>query len=99
MKYIGAAISEKPTEMRGVVYIVKDRCKGCNLCIEFCPRHVLEESAEYNVKGHHFPKLKEDTNEIYCVNCGYCELICPEFAIFTRSKDNAKIKTAAKSSE
>ena len=83
MKYIGEVISKKTYKIpHGEIYIIKDRCKGCNLCIEFCPKDVLEESEEFNKKGYHPPRIEEGKEED-CVNCGFCNLICPEFAIYT----------------
>ncbi len=64
----------------GIVHIIKDRCKGCGYCIEFCPRDVLEFSEAFNAKGYHPPSVKKPDE---CVNCHYCEIICPEFAIFS----------------
>ncbi len=57
--------------------VLKDRCKGCRLCIEFCPRQALKESPDFNSKGYHPPYTENDG----CLDCGLCELICPEFAI------------------
>ena len=65
---------------RGIVYIIEDRCKGCAYCIELCPRQVLELSTSFNVKGYHPPVVTKPED---CVNCHYCEIICPEFAIFS----------------
>jgi 2-oxoglutarate ferredoxin oxidoreductase subunit delta len=37
-------------------------------------------SDDFNSKGYHPPCVaKEDT----CVNCGFCEMICPDFAIYS----------------
>ena len=47
-------------------------CKGCGICIEFCPKQVLALSD----KG----KVYEAQSEI-CIKCGQCELRCPDFAI------------------
>jgi 2-oxoglutarate ferredoxin oxidoreductase subunit delta len=48
--------------------------------VEYCPKDVLEMSREFNRKGYHPPKaVKADE----CVNCNLCEMICPEFAIFS----------------
>lgn len=65
---------------RGVVTIIEDRCKGCGYCIEFCPRHILQFSGHFNRKGYHPPVV---TKSEECVNCHFCEIICPEFAIFS----------------
>lgn len=67
---------------RGQVYIIPERCKGCDFCITFCPVKVLDFSTDINAKGYHFPIVvpgKEDA----CTNCGFCDLVCPEMAIYT----------------
>ena len=65
---------------RGKVIVIEDRCKGCQYCIEYCPREVLHISKSFNAKGYHFPEV---VNESQCVNCHFCEVICPDFAIFS----------------
>ena len=76
--------TEKIKVPEGEVHIIKDRCKGCSFCIEFCPKEVLEISEEFNVKGVHPPKVKDG---IKCVLCGFCEAVCPDFVIFSVEKD------------
>jgi 2-oxoglutarate ferredoxin oxidoreductase subunit delta len=66
----------------GHLFIIPERCKGCKLCVNFCPRHVLEESLETNAKGYHIPRIAEG-HDSDCVHCQFCTLICPEFAIFS----------------
>ena len=64
----------------GEVRIIVERCKGCGFCVEYCPVDVLEMSEEYNRKGYHPPVvIKPDE----CVNCNLCEMICPDFAIYS----------------
>lgn len=66
----------------GQVYLIPERCKGCEICISLCPRDVLRVSESTNPKGYHLPEIapgKEDS----CVHCEFCTMICPEFAIFT----------------
>lgn len=72
--------SKKVKVPLGQVHIIADRCKGCKFCTEFCPRGVLAESEAFNAKGYHPPEVVKPDE---CVNCGLCELICPEFAIFS----------------
>ena len=73
----------------GEVYVVEERCKGCGLCIAFCPKHVLVQSDRINEKGYHPPELVERPPTDICIGCGMCERICPDFAIFVKT-DNDK---------
>ncbi|KYK30231.1 MAG: 4Fe-4S ferredoxin [Candidatus Proteinoplasmatales archaeon SG8-5] len=61
-----------------MIEIIKDWCKGCEICVIRCPVDALEISAELNKRGVYPPKLKEE-NE--CNFCRLCELLCPDFAI------------------
>jgi 2-oxoglutarate ferredoxin oxidoreductase subunit delta len=65
------------------IFVVRDRCKGCSFCIEFCPRDVLEQDPKLNARGAHPPRVKDSS---LCVGCGLCEEICPDFSIFLMDK-------------
>jgi len=67
---------------RGEVHIITERCKECSYCIVYCPEDVLVYSKEINSRGYHYPKTAEG-KETACVLCKFCDLICPELAIFT----------------
>jgi 2-oxoglutarate ferredoxin oxidoreductase subunit delta len=66
----------------GQVHVIAERCKQCNFCINYCPTSVLEYSTAINAKGYHYPVVALG-KEQSCVHCGFCNLICPELAIFT----------------
>jgi 2-oxoglutarate ferredoxin oxidoreductase subunit delta len=68
----------------GEVRIIEDRCKGCGFCVEYCPKDVLVMSDRYNRKGYHPPEVVKKGE---CVNCNLCEMICPDFAIFSVPMD------------
>lgn len=53
-------------------------CKGCGICVAFCPRKVL-------VLEHQKVHLK---NPEMCVYCGQCEQRCPDYAIWMEEKEN-----------
>lgn len=76
--------ADKVKQDKGIIHIIKDRCKGCAFCVEYCPKDVLEMSEEYNAKGYHPPYVKNPDD---CVNCHLCEMLCPEFAIFVISEE------------
>lgn len=59
--------------MAAEITIKMARCKGCGICVEFCPKSVLvlDELGKVQVQD------KES-----CIACGQCELRCPDYAIF-----------------
>lgn len=67
---------------KGQVYIIPGRCKGCGYCIEFCPKGVLTESHDINHKGYHYAVVSPSKGYA-CIHCQFCNLICPEMAIYT----------------
>jgi 2-oxoglutarate ferredoxin oxidoreductase subunit delta len=64
---------------QGEIHLIIERCKGCEFCVQFCPRGVLQMSPEFNAKGYHYPEVIKAES---CVECDLCEVICPDFAIF-----------------
>ncbi len=70
---------------RGNVFVIPERCKGCNFCVEFCPNDVLQESEAINARGYHYPVVAADKTD-ECAVCQFCMLVCPEFAIFTEER-------------
>lgn len=68
--------------MRGSVQIDKERCKGCGLCIEFCPKDSISLSEELNLKGYYVAAFSAAPDEgAGCNGCGTCALMCPDVAI------------------
>jgi 2-oxoglutarate ferredoxin oxidoreductase subunit delta len=55
-----------------------DRCKGCGLCVEFCPKNVLEIHDKVNTKGY-FPAYQARPED--CIHCAICCTMCPDVAI------------------
>lgn len=49
-------------------------CKGCELCVSFCPRKVLA----LNLGKVEVRDWKS------CIKCGLCEEVCPDYAIRVR---------------
>jgi 2-oxoglutarate ferredoxin oxidoreductase subunit delta len=73
---------------RGEVHIIKDLCKGCGFCVTYCPMGVLEVSEDFNVKGYHYAAIKDQES---CINCGLCQSICPDFAIWSTLRERKEV--------
>ncbi len=58
--------------------IDKERCKGCLLCIEACPRKTLLVSDDVNGRGSKYVVLRDPEE---CTKCGLCIVMCPDCAI------------------
>ena len=71
---------------RGRVHVLAERCKGCELCIEYCPVDMLESSHGFNARGFRYPVVAAG-HEDDCVACGYCQSVCPDFAIFIEKEE------------
>ena len=64
--------------MKGTIQIDKERCKGCALCADFCPKDCIRVSEELNLKGY-FVAAFDHGKE--CNACRNCALMCPDVAI------------------
>jgi 2-oxoglutarate ferredoxin oxidoreductase subunit delta len=64
--------------LKGSITIDRERCKGCSLCIEFCPKKVIYISNDLNLKGYYVAAF--DTSR-ECAGCATCAIICPDVAI------------------
>ncbi len=59
--------------------IDKENCKGCSMCVNVCPKKILELAQdEINPKGYHPLKI---TDEAACIGCAFCATMCPDMII------------------
>ncbi|MGC8874088.1 MAG: 4Fe-4S dicluster domain-containing protein [Chloroflexia bacterium] len=62
----------RPHRAPGRRYVYKRWCKGCGICVAFCPQHVFALGEDGRA---------EVVNPEACTNCQICDRLCPDFAI------------------
>jgi 2-oxoglutarate ferredoxin oxidoreductase subunit delta len=64
---------------KGEIVILDDSCKGCALCVEYCPKGCILVATDKFTSGG--LQLPEFVNKDDCVACKICGNMCPDFAI------------------
>ncbi len=78
-----------PLQKKYDVIVDSEQCDGCKLCIEFCPKELLDTDAEkFNSRMLHYAVA---INPEDCVGCRQCERICPTTSIFIRETDISEV--------
>ena len=56
-----------------------DLCKGCGLCVNACPKGILQIATDkINEKGY---SPAEMTDQEKCIGCAFCATMCPDCII------------------
>ena len=57
----------------------EERCKGCGLCVDACPKKIVVISeTKLNEKGYHPAQV---TDQSLCIGCAFCATMCPDVVI------------------
>jgi 2-oxoglutarate ferredoxin oxidoreductase subunit delta len=68
---VGVAESRASEKKKAIIKVNLKWCKGCEICVAYCPKAVLE------MEGGKVKVARPDD----CIKCNLCELRCPDFAI------------------
>jgi 2-oxoglutarate ferredoxin oxidoreductase subunit delta len=74
---------KSPPRARGHVTIFGSWCKGCGICIAFCPQKVFESNGQGRTKVAHGER---------CTACHWCDTHCPDMAITVRRMEPEDIE-------
>ena len=67
------------SKIKGAIVVDTNRCKGCVLCVEACPKNVLALAAKrVNVNGYPYVQA---VNPDSCIGCASCGIVCPDGCI------------------
>lgn len=66
------------------IIIDSAHCKGCQYCVDACPKQALSLGSETNTAGYHFVQVDADK----CIGCGTCYVVCPDY-VFTVVEEGA----------
>lgn len=65
------------------IHIDGDLCKGCELCIHYCPKDVFGMTQHVNRKGYNVMGVSHPEN---CTRCRLCQRACPDLAILVEDR-------------
>jgi 2-oxoglutarate ferredoxin oxidoreductase subunit delta len=74
-------VQKRKGKAQGRVEINTDWCKGCGICVAFCPKEALRKDEQDKA----FWARPEE-----CNLCGICELRCPDMAIEVKQGESRK---------
>jgi 2-oxoglutarate ferredoxin oxidoreductase subunit delta len=73
------AVPRARNRPRGRVRVFRNWCKGCGLCIAFCPQGVFAANEQHQPLAIHQER---------CLVCQWCTIHCPDFAIVVQEIDS-----------
>ncbi len=80
---VSKAMNSRARRPRGHVTIFGTWCKGCGICIEFCPQGVFEAN------GQGRPAIVYPDR---CTACHWCDTHCPDMAITVRRLEPEEVQ-------
>ena len=59
------------------VAIDENKCKGCELCVYYCPQETLAMAKGVSMRGYPYAIVVQDN----CTGCQECARVCPDVCI------------------
>ncbi len=71
---------------KNIPVIATDECKGCERCVDACPKKILKPGDRLNDMGFRYVYYSGDA----CIGCGACFYACPEPGAITILEKNSE---------
>jgi 2-oxoglutarate ferredoxin oxidoreductase subunit delta len=79
---------------KGRIEINEAHCKGCTLCLNACPQHVIVMATDtVNALGYYPARLVDPDGK--CTGCAICAVACPDVCITVYRQVPARQAAAA----
>lgn len=62
-----------------MIKIKEERCKGCEYCMIYCPKGLINMAPHLSMKGVHPAVFKDPEKK--CTGCRFCAIMCPDCCI------------------
>ena len=63
--------------IKGAIEVDIQKCKGCSVCVENCPKKCIGISKSVNNMGYYYAEMVDDN----CIGCSSCAMVCPDSVI------------------
>lgn len=71
---------------KGLVEVAVETCKGCGLCVHYCPMKCLAiKEDDTNSFGLHYVYTADPDK---CIGCANCAVMCPDGALTVYKQSN-----------
>lgn len=62
-----------------MIFLIREKCQGCGLCVDVCPKKLLFlDTSEVNDRGHTPVSISDKDG---CSHCALCAMMCPDCVI------------------
>lgn len=69
-----------PSNYKYEILIDSEQCDGCELCLSFCPKDIIEISEQnFNSRMLHYAIVVKPEE---CGGCRQCERLCPTVSLY-----------------
>lgn len=85
-------LERKMLGIHHVLRLTRDRCIGCDICMEACPQQAIGLLSPVSKDGRLVKRRAADFDRHKCTFCGICAVLCPSSAIEIETNGKKSIR-------